>query len=203
MKVILIGGFSEIIELCEDCGLEVIGYIDEDTSVERLTSYQYSLLGSDENFLYAAYKDNTFFFISPDSPSARKKIFQKLHDQNLRYVKLISPHSKVSRTAVIGQGSCLQYGTNVSSSCVIGDFVKINTFANIMHDSLIGDFSTIAPNAAIMGRVKIGRSCYIGANATVIPEITICDNAIVGAGAVICKDVHDPGTYVGVPARKI
>lgn len=72
-----------------------------------------------------------------------------------------------------------------------------------MHDSVIGNFSTIAPNAAIMGRVKIGERCYIGANATIIPEITVCPDAIIGAGAVVNKDILEPGTYVGVPARRI
>ena len=32
---------------------------------------------------------------------------------------------------------------------------------------------------------------------------TICDNAVIGAGAVVTKDITEPGTYVGIPARKI
>ena len=72
-----------------------------------------------------------------------------------------------------------------------------------MHDTVIGDFSTIAPNAAIMGRVRIGERCYIGANATIIPEITICPDTIIGAGAVVNKSIKEPGTYVGVPAKRI
>jgi serine acetyltransferase len=43
----------------------------------------------------------------------------------------------------------------------------------------------------------------IGTNAAVLPGINICDNVIIGAGAVVNKDITDPGTYVGVPARKI
>jgi len=203
VKIILIGGFSEIFELCEECGFDILGYVDEDSAVDRLKRYSYELLGSDSGFPFDVYKSAVSFFISPDSPSVREKIYQWTQFYGLTYARLISPQSRVSRTALIGHGSCLQYGTNVSASCVIGDFVKVNTYANVMHDSVVGNFSTIAPNAAIMGRVTIGERCYIGANATIIPEITVCPNAIIGAGAVVNKDIVEPGTYVGVPVRRI
>ncbi len=203
MKIILIGGFSEIFELCEECGFDILGYVDEEPAADRLKRYSYDLLGSDSGFPFDAYKSAASFFISPDSPSIREEIFQRVQVYGLTYARLFSPQCRVSKTSFIGQGSCLQYGANVSASCVMGDFVKVNTYANVMHDSVIGNFSTIAPNAAIMGRVKIGERCYIGANATIIPEITICGNTIIGAGAVVNKDIKEPGTYVGVPARRI
>lgn len=203
MKIILIGGFSEIFELCEECGFDILGYVDEESTVDRLKQYSYDLLGSDQVFSFDSFKGAASFFISPDSPSDREKIYKRIQVYGLTYARLISPHSRVSRTSLIGKGSCLQYGTNISSSCVIGDFVKVNTYANIMHDSIIGSFSTIAPNAAIMGRVRIGERCYIGANATIIPNTIICCNTVIGAGAVVNKDIKEPGTYVGVPARRI
>lgn len=203
MNIILIGGFSEIFELCEECGFNILGYVDGESAADRSQRYSYDLLGSDSGFPFDAFKTAASFFFSPDSSSIREKIYQRVQVYDLTYARLISTQSRVSRTALIGHGSCLQYGTNVSASCVIGDFVKVNTYANVMHDSVVGNFSTIAPNAAIMGRVTIGERCYIGANATIIPEITVCPNAIIGAGAVVNKDILEPGTYVGVPARRI
>ena len=203
MNIILIGGFSEIFELCEECGLNILGYVDEKSAVDRLKLYSYDLLGPDSEFQFNAFKSVASFFISPDSPSVRERIYQSNQSYDLTYAKLVSPQSRVSRTSLIGHGSCLQYGVNVSASCVIGDFVKVNTYANIMHDSIIGNFTTIAPNAAIMGRVKIGERCYIGANTTIIHEITVCHDTIIGAGAVVINDILEPGTYVGVPARRI
>jgi len=33
--------------------------------------------------------------------------------------------------------------------------------------------------------------------------VTVCDDVVIGAGAVVTKDITEPGTYVGNPAKKI
>ena len=43
----------------------------------------------------------------------------------------------------------------------------------------------------------------MGTGAHILQGLTISDDTIVGAGAVVTKDITEPGTYVGVPARKI
>ena len=49
--------------------------------------------------------------------------------------------------------------------------------------------------------VSIGSHSLIGANATVCPGVTIGDRVIVAAGAIVSRDLREPGTYGGVPAR--
>ena len=34
-------------------------------------------------------------------------------------------------------------------------------------------------------------------------NITICGGCMIGAGAVVVRDIEEPGTYVGVPARRL
>ena len=51
-------------------------------------------------------------------------------------------------------------------------------------------------------RTTIGENVSIGSNATILP-IEICNNVVVGAGAVVTKNIKEPGTYAGNPARKI
>jgi serine acetyltransferase len=33
--------------------------------------------------------------------------------------------------------------------------------------------------------------------------VKLCDDVVVGAGAVVARDIVEPGTYVGVPARRV
>ena len=49
---------------------------------------------------------------------------------------------------------------------------------------------------------RIGNNVSIGSNATIMP-VQIADNTVIGAGCVVTKDILEPGTYVGNPARKI
>jgi UDP-N-acetylbacillosamine N-acetyltransferase len=59
------------------------------------------------------------------------------------------------------------------------------------------------PGAKILGTAKIGSRCRIGTNSTILPGIEICDDVVIGAGAVVTKNITEPGTYVGVPAKKM
>ena len=59
------------------------------------------------------------------------------------------------------------------------------------------------PGAKILGGAKIGNSCRIGSNSTILPNVQICDDVVIGAGAVVTKSITEPGTYIGIPARKL
>ena len=48
----------------------------------------------------------------------------------------------------------------------------------------------------------LGDRVSIGTNATIMP-VTICDDVVIGAGSVVTKDITEPGTYAGNPARKM
>jgi len=49
----------------------------------------------------------------------------------------------------------------------------------------------------------IGDRVFIGVGATVVDGITICADVTIGAGGVVIGDIIDPGTYVGVPVRRV
>ena len=71
------------------------------------------------------------------------------------------------------------------------------------HDAQVGDHSHIAPQAALGGGVRVGRRVLLGAGALVLAGLRICDGAVIGAGAVVRAPILEPGTYAGVPARRI
>lgn len=198
-KVIIVGAFHEMIELCEDCGFQIVGIIDN----QYTGDYNgIPILGTDDDAsrLYHDYSDCNIV-ITPDLPKVREKLVALYAQVGYQFATVISPKAIISHSAKIGQGTVIQACVNVSASSTIGDFVKLNTYANIMHDDVVGNYATIAPNAVLLGYVHVGESSYIGANSTILPHISIGDGATVGAGAVVTKDVNDNVIVKGVPAK--
>ncbi|AXT61828.1 N-acetyltransferase [Aquimarina sp. AD10] len=123
------------------------------------------------------------------------------------------------------------YGCEIGANCFIGPFVEIqkkvtigsNTkvqshsficeLVDIGDDCFIGHgvmfindlFSEGGPAGGDQSKWKstsIGNNVSIGSNATILP-VSICDNVVIGAGSVVTKNIIEPGTYVGNPARKL
>lgn len=200
-KVILVGGFHEIIEICELNHIEIVGVIEPKGSGNYAG---YPIIGSDKDAesIKKKYKDVPVF-ISPDSPRIRKELFATYEKEKFNFTSLIHPQALVSSSVKIGDGVIVQAGASVSSNSTIGNFVKINTRANITHDVHVHEFSTIAPSAVILSNTIIHSGCYIGANSTILPNKVIFANALVGSGAVVTKDVAQDATVIGNPARQI
>jgi len=49
----------------------------------------------------------------------------------------------------------------------------------------------------------LGSNIVIGTNTVVMGPVRICDDVVIGAMSLVNKDIIEPGTYVGCPARKI
>ncbi len=194
-KVILIGYFNEIIELCEKCDCLIVGYVD---SSEK---GPYPYLGTDETFIsnYSRYVDIPLV-ITPDNPDARSAIYERYNKLGFKFRTLIAPDASISKSAIISDGCMIQGLCNVSSNSFLGKCVRVNTGANIMHDVRIEDFSVVAPNAVILGYTTAEKKVYIGANSTVLSHLRIGNGSIVGAGSVVTKDVMTRTIVVGVPA---
>ncbi len=117
--------------------------------------------------------------------------------------------SIISCTAHISENVSTKAGTLVSHRAFLGTGVQtglcciINTGTIIEHEVEIGNYVHIAPGCIICGRSRIGNHVLLGAGSTVIDNITICDHVTTGAGSIIIQDITVPGTYAGVPARKI
>ena len=94
-------------------------------------------------------------------------------------------------------------GVIINAQVSIGKNNIINTRAVLEHEACIGDFNHISVGSIVAGRVKIGNYCFIGAGAVIIDKLTITNNVIIGANAVVVKDIHEPGTYAGNPAKKL
>lgn len=139
-------------------------------------------------------------------PQIRRKIVDRFSQlKNLEFPNLIFPnvvYDGRSDKVKFGRGNVICAGCVLTTDIVLGDFVHVNLNCTIGHDSKIGSFTTISPGVHISGNVLIGSNVFIGTGAVVLEKIEICDNVKIGAGAVVNKSILEPGTYIGVPAKR-
>ena len=116
---------------------------------------------------------------------------------------VIAPSAIVSDTAKLGAGTAIFHRAVINAGASAGRHCVINTGAIIEHCCSIGDNVFIGPGVIMCGEVSIGDDTYVGAGAILKPGVKVCAKCIIGAGTVVTKDITEPGTYVGVPARRI
>jgi sugar O-acyltransferase (sialic acid O-acetyltransferase NeuD family) len=133
--------------------------------------------------------------------AARERESQALGPQRLRTV--CHPAASVSPFAQLGAGSFVAAQAVVAPGARLGLGVIVNHGAVVDHDCHVGDFAHIAPGAVLGGGVRIGAGVLVGSGAVVQPGRTVVTGTVVGSGAVVCVDIESPGTWVGVPARRI
>lgn len=119
----------------------------------------------------------------------------------------------------IGDGTFVGPFVEIQSNVKIGRRCKIQSHAFICELVIIGDDCFISHGAMFINDVfaeggpargdrslwkstVIGNNVSIGTNATILP-VTIADNVVIGAGSVVTRDILEPGTYAGNPARKL
>ncbi|QBY01308.1 hypothetical protein E2K80_11690 [Rhodophyticola sp. CCM32] len=101
-----------------------------------------------------------------------------------------------------GEGTMVLIGAFVNIGAKIGKNVIVNSGAIVEHDAIIDDHCHLAPGSVVGGAAKLGCGVLLGSNATVLPGMSVCDWSTIGAGAVVCDHIKEPGTYIGVPAKK-
>ena len=79
----------------------------------------------------------------------------------------------------------------------------MNVGCTIAHDTRIGDHCFLGPRVSCAGFIQIGEACFLGISTTIIDGIRVAQNVQTGGGAVVVHDIHEPGLYVGVPAKRI
>lgn len=143
-------------------------------------------------------------FVAIGNPSNREQLMDYYeYEKNRNIVTLIHPNAIVSRDVTIGSGVVIMPGAVINTSSEISRGSIVNTCSSVDHDCCVDSFSHVAVGAHLCGNVKIGKNCWIGAGTTIINNVKITDDVIVGAGAVVLDDITEPGTYVGVPAKRI
>lgn len=145
-------------------------------------------------------------FLALGNPRLRQKVWHKFDSPLAAWPLLIHPtvtfDSRSGRVS-LGAGCIIFPGCTLTSQLGLGCHVHVNVGCSISHDVRIADFCTLSPGVHLAGKVSLGERVFLGMGAVVIENIHICADAIIGAGAVVVCDIVEPGTYVGIPAKKI
>ena len=176
-----------------------ISFLDDDENIK--ISMGLEVIGKSTDAF--KYKDEVDIFIAIGNNETRERIQEKLIEEGLSIPTLIHPNAIIGNDVEIGIGSVVMAGVVINTSTKIGKGCIINTSSSIDHDNTIEDYVHISPGVKIAGAVKVCKRTWLGIGSIVINNITICNNCKVGAGAVVIKDITEPGTYVGIPARRI
>jgi len=144
--------------------------------------------------------------VAVGSSGVRARIVQKLDAAGLvvTYPSLIDP-SAVVPTELRERapaGLVVFPLAFVSERVVFGVHCHVNVASSISHEARLDDFVTVAPRTTVCGRAVIGAASFLGASSTIIDDVHVAAGTVIGAGAVVVRTIDEPGTYVGVPARR-
>ena len=140
--------------------------------------------------------------IGVSDPSIREQIVDRL-PLDTEYPTLIHPSVVHSKWVEFGKGAIICAGCILTTAVQVGNHVQLNLNTTVGHDVHLADFVTTAPAVNISGNCQIGKGVYMGTQAATKQGISIGPGITLGMGAMAVKDLLEPGTYVGVPARKL
>lgn len=202
-SLFLIGGGGHALSLMEILpgSLSPSGYVD----MADVPAMPLRRVGDDDEFLASHPADAQVLItmVSGRSCSLQPRASLIKRYEALPAPVVVAPSATVASSVSIGKGSAIFHKAVVNVGTVIGNHCIVNTGAVVEHGCAIGNNVFIGPGAVVCGGVTIGDNVYIGANAAVRPGVKICADAIIGIGAAVVKNVEQPGTYAGVPARKL
>ena len=197
MKLTIIGasGHGRVVaDIAKLCGYDEIEFLDDDASIDNCAGYP--VVGRSDA---CRYKTNDVF-IAIGNAKVRQMLMEKFSNKSMPV--LIHPRSVIAESVSIDRGTIVMAGAVINPNASIGSGVIINTSSSVDHDCVVHDYAHISVGAHLCGTVEIGCRTWVGAGSTVSNNISICDDCVLGAGTVVIKSIAEPGTYIGVPAKK-
>ena len=191
------GGHAAVIaDILYQSDYSLVGFLDDNAEIGKEVLGA-SVIGKLEDC--RDYPD-CLFIIGVGDNSVRKEIAQSYP---VTFGTAIHPSAVIGQQVELGAGSVIMAGCIINPRTVIGEHCIINTNSSIDHDNKLGDFVHISPGVKTGGVVTIGNGTHVGIGACVRNVVNICEGVLIGAGAVVVRDILEPGTYIGVPARRV
>ena len=198
MRLVIIGasGHGKVVaDIAEKNGYDDIRFYDDNESIRSCGKWP--VVGTIEKAMGT--RDDVFIGIG--DLQIRENLMAKF--AGCRFPVLIHPNAVVAADVEIGEGTVIMAGAVVNPGAKIGRGVILNTCSSVDHDCVIGDFVHVSVGAHLSGTVVVGQRTWIAIGAIISNNITICPDCVIGAGAVVIRTIASPGTYVGVPVKRI
>jgi sugar O-acyltransferase (sialic acid O-acetyltransferase NeuD family) len=193
MKQALIGNGGHAREVMAQMGNKnIIRFIDDQYWKNESNTLPLSQFNPDEYEVMIAVGDSRNRF----------DISQKL-PQTTKYFTFIHPTVLIMDDMELGEGSFIGAYSILTTNIKIGKHALLNRAVHIGHDSIIGDYFSAMPGSIISGNVTICDCVYLGTNSSIKEKISIHSLTTIGSNATVTKHINEPGTYVGVPVKKI
>lgn len=132
----------------------------------------------------------------------RKELFERFKGI-IPFANLIHSSCFVDQSVILGEGIFLLPGCTVDCYVEIEDNVLFNTGCTIAHHSKIKKHSFMGPGVRVSGNVVVEECSFIGTGSTILDNLKIPPKSLIGGGSVVIDTLSSPGTYVGVPAKRI
>lgn len=112
----------------------------------------------------------------------------------------VGPFVEIQRDVVIGARTRVQSHSFLCEKVRVGEDCFIGHGVMTINDRFRAGRPAYDPEA--WEGTTIGDRVSIGSHATLLP-VRICSDVVIGAGAVVTRDIDEPGTYVGNPAKRV
>jgi len=190
MEKVLIGGGGHAREVIAQMGMNLLRFVD-DKYVDNDT-LPLSQFDPTKYVAMVAVADSKNRFDIIDRLPKETKFFSFVH-----------PTALLMGDVEIGEGSFIGAYSILTTNINIGKHAILNRGNQIGHDCVIGDYFSAMPNAVVGGNVEIGDRVYIGSCSNIREKIQITSDCVIGMNGAVVKNILEPGTYVGVPCKKI
>jgi sugar O-acyltransferase, sialic acid O-acetyltransferase NeuD family len=196
-------------------GREVLCYIKEMTSdltlkiedivcfMEKDECYKESRIMGIDVIPQSSFKPECYnVVVAIGDPATRKKVVESLPLETT-YTSIVHPRAIICEGVEWGEGAIIAPGVILTTNIKIGKHAHLNVDSSVGHDCVIGDYLTTAAGVRISGNCIINNCVYLGHNSCIMQGVKICSDAKIGMCAGVIRNITQPGTYVGMPARNI
>jgi len=196
--IVGVGGHGRVVaDIVCSSGDRVIGFLDDAPKADTILGFP--VLGRCAD--YVKFPDAEFI-IGIGNTAVRERLAAEM--EGVKWYTAVHPQAVVSRFGTrIGGGTVIMANAVVNPGTTIGMHCIINSAAVVEHDNWIDDYAHVSVGAKLAGTVHIGKRTWIGIGAVVINDTSVCADCMIGAGGVVTQSIAKPGTYVGVPVRRI